>query len=175
MTSRRLPLPLTLILSPGGGEGGVRGIRLIGILLVCVAILLVPLSADAQPRGKVPRIGVLETRLSEPGLIYQALFLEPLRELGYVEGQNVAMHWRFATGRLERLPDLAAELVNVKVDVILAWGTPAAVAAKNATRTIPIVMVGVADPVAVGLVASLARPGANVTGLSLNSAEQVFQ
>ena len=144
-------------------------------LFLALAILFAPLSAAAQPGGKVPLIGVLDSRIlfddPAPALGLRRLYLEPLRELGYVEGKNLALTHRYAYGRLDKLPDLAAQLVNAKVDVILAWGTPAALAAKNATRTIPIVMVGVADPVAVGLVASLARPGGNVTGLSLNSVE----
>ncbi len=128
-------------------------------------LLAAPLAADAQPSGKVPRIGFLWTRtLSEPG---PDEFRQGLRELGWIEGQNLVIDYRFAEGRLDRLPDLAAELVRLKVDIIVAAvGTPAAAAAKNATKTIPIVMMAVGDPVGTGLIASLARPGGNVTGLS---------
>jgi putative ABC transport system substrate-binding protein len=89
-----------------------------------------------------------------------------LKDLGWVEGQNIVIEWRFAGGRAERLPDLAAELVRLQVDLIVVPSTPPALAAKNATKTIPIVTVGVGDPVGLGLVASLARPGGNITGLT---------
>jgi putative ABC transport system substrate-binding protein len=93
-------------------------------------------------------------------------FRQGLRELGWVEGQNIVIDYRFAEGRFDRLPDLAVELVQLKVDIIVAQPTPAAAAAKNATKTIPIVMISVGDPVGLGLIASLARPGGNVTGSS---------
>jgi len=130
--------------------------------------LSAPLAVDAQQPGKVWRIGSLgmghiPVPVSNP--IWDA-FLQQLRELGYVEGQNIVIEYRSAEGRAERLPDLAAELVNLKVDVIVAGGTPPPLAAKHATRTIPIVMAAAGDPVGSGLVASLARPGGNVTGLS---------
>src|SRR4029453_1958966 len=97
--------------------------------------------------------------------------LEGMRALGYVEGQHFVMEYREAAGQYERLPALAAELVRLKVDVLLAVITPAALAAKDATTTIPIVLVGVGDPVGSGLVASLARPGGNITGLSVMGPE----
>jgi len=100
-------------------------------------------------------------------------FLEGMRALGYVEGQNLVLEYRGAEGQLERLPTLAAELVQLKPEVIVTQGTPAALAAQHATTTIPIVMVGVGDPVGSGLVASLARPGGNVTGLASVSSELV--
>jgi len=100
-------------------------------------------------------------------------FLEGMRALGYVEGQDFVLEYRGAEGQFEGFPDLAAELVRLKVEVIVAQGTPAALAAKHATTTIPIVMVGVGDPVGSGLVASLARPGGNITGLSNLSPELV--
>jgi putative ABC transport system substrate-binding protein len=107
----------------------------------------------------------------EPGL--QA-FLRALRELGWVEGQNLAIDYRWAEGRIERLPDLAAELVRLKVDVIVAPAGSAALAAKNATRSIPIVMIFPSDPVEMGLVASLRRPGANVTGTTFTPGPEIF-
>jgi putative ABC transport system substrate-binding protein len=97
-----------------------------------------------------------------------------LRELGWVEGQNLAIDYRWAEGRIERLPDLAAELVRLKVDVIVAPAGSAALAAKNATRSIPIVMIFPSDPVEMGLVASLRRPGANVTGTTFTPGPAIF-
>jgi len=117
-----------------------------------------PLATEAQQAGKVPRIGVL-------GAPSDAL-RQGLREFGYVEGQNIAIEWRDVQGRQEQYPEAAAELVRLKVDVIVAAGTPATLAAKNATKEIPIVMTLVADPIGAGFVASLSRPGANITGLA---------
>ncbi|HEV3028528.1 MAG TPA: ABC transporter substrate-binding protein, partial [Planctomycetota bacterium] len=133
-------------------------------------LLAAPLTGEAQAAGKVVRIGVLELG-SELTSGPQEAFRQGLRELGYVEGQNVVLEYRFAEGRAERLPDFAAELVRLRMDVIVAGGTPAPLAAKHATGTIPIVMSSAGDPVGTGLVASLAKPGGNVTGLSLRSPE----
>jgi putative ABC transport system substrate-binding protein len=122
-----------------------------------------PLAADAQQTGKMPRVGILNN--GSAALYSRAkAFLQGLRELGYTEGQNLAIEFRFADWQLDRLPDLAAELVTLKVDVIVAGATPAARAAKQATSTIPIVAVSVGDPVEDELVASLGSPGGNVTG-----------
>jgi putative ABC transport system substrate-binding protein len=140
--------------------------------LVAAAVLAAPLAAEAQV-GKVPRVGFLGPRSRSDGAPFLDAFLQGLRELGWAEGHNIAIEYRFAEGRLDRLPGLAAELVRLKVDVILATSTPPAVAAKNATTTIPIVMATSADPVELGLVASLARPGGNVTGLSFSVGLQV--
>ena len=129
-------------------------------------VLAAPLAAEAQPAGKVTRIGVLEPTSMALNAANLDAFRQGLRELGYVEGQNFVFEYRSADGRSERFPDLAAELVRLKVDVILTRGTPAVIAAKNATRTIPVVMAASGDPVLSGIVASLARPGGNVTGLS---------
>jgi putative ABC transport system substrate-binding protein len=129
-------------------------------------LLAAPLAAEAQPAGKVTRIGVLEPTSMASNAANLDAFRQGLRELGYVEGQNFVVEYRSADGRSERFPDLAAELVRLKVDVILTRGTPAVLAAKNATRTIPVVMAASGDPVLSGVVASLARPGGNVTGLS---------
>ena len=136
------------------------------ICAISLAMLLAPLGAAAQQPGKVPRIGYFSagSPSSAPHLL--EAFRKGLRELGWVEGQNIVVDYRFAEGRFDRLPDLAAELVRLKVDIIVAVPTPAAAAAKNATETIPIVMINVGDPVGLGLIASLARPGGNVTGSS---------
>ena len=136
------------------------------ICAISLAMLLAPLGAAAQQPGKVPRIGYFSagSPSSAPHLL--EAFRKGLRELGGVEGQNIVVDYRFAEGRFDRLPDLAAELVRLKVDIIVAVPTPAAAAAKNATETIPIVMINVGDPVGLGLIASLARPGGNVTGSS---------
>ena len=136
------------------------------MLLFLLAILVAPLAADAQQAGKVPRIGYLRvTSPSDRPPLLDA-FRQRLRELGWVEGQNIVIDYRYAEGRVDRLPDLAAELVRLKVDLIVSAGTQGVTAAKNATETIPIVMIGVRDPVGTGLIASLARPGGNVTGVS---------
>jgi len=138
--------------------------RFIEVIAGC--LLAAPLTADAQPAAKVPRIGFLgnSTAALEANLV--GPFREGLRELGYVEGRNILIEYRWAEGKNERLPALIAELIALKVDVIVTAGTPAALAVKKATTSIPLVMAAVGDPVGVGLVASLARPGGNVTGLS---------
>jgi len=131
-----------------------------------------PLAVEAQQPGKVVRIGLLDYGASNPSSDARwKAFRDRLRELGYVEGQNVVFEPRWGNGHVARLPSLAAELVNIKVDILVTATGEAALAAKQATRTIPIVMATSADPVVLGLVASLARPGGNVTGVnSLNSA-----
>jgi putative tryptophan/tyrosine transport system substrate-binding protein len=128
-------------------------------------------SLPGQQPAKVPRIGFLAVGSREGRKFLIGGLLEGLREHGYVEGQNIHIEYRFSEDRDERLPELAAELVALKVDLIVASGTPASFAAKRATSTIPLVMGGVAaDPVETGLVASLARPGGNVTGMSMMTA-----
>jgi ABC-type uncharacterized transport system substrate-binding protein len=141
-------------------------------LALCVIVLVLAWFGllEAQLVKKRPRIGVLSSRLG-PLPTREGAFQEGLRRLGYVEGQSITIEYRYAEERLDRLPDLVAELVHSKVDVIVAVSTPAIAAAKNATKTIPIIMAGVSDPVGTGFVASLARPGGNVTGLSLQSPE----
>jgi len=129
-------------------------------------LLAAPLAAEVQPAGKVYCIGVLEPTSMALNAANLDAFRQGLRELGYVEGRNMRIEYRSADGRSERFPDLAAELVRLKVDVILTRGTPAVMAAKNATGTIPVVMAASGDPVLSGVVSSLARPGGNVTGLS---------
>jgi putative ABC transport system substrate-binding protein len=144
-------------------------IRMGGLSL---ALLCAPLASEAQPLSNVPRIGFLSTGSPSEADPRLAVFRQGLRELGHVEGRNIAIEYRWAEGRAEPLPRLAVELADLKVDAIVATSSPAALAAKNATRTIPIVFVTAADPVG-SLVASLARPGGNVTGLSLLAPEIV--
>jgi putative tryptophan/tyrosine transport system substrate-binding protein len=131
--------------------------------------------ADAQQPGKVPRIGILPPgTISERVHLWDA-FRQGLRELGYVEGQNIILVFPSGEVKPERLPHLAAELVNLKVDVIVAAAVGAIHAAKEATKTIPIVMPVATDPVETGLVASLAQPGGNITGLTLISSQDEDQ
>lgn len=134
----------------------------------CPALFAAPLCAEAQPAGKVARLGVLLLGAADPNL---DAFRQGLRELGHIEGQNLVIEYRTAEGNAGRLADLAVELVRLKPDVIFALGGDVAPFAKHATRTVPIVMVNSADPVKGGLVASLARPGGNVTGVTALSAD----
>ena len=127
--------------------------------------LVTPPATQAQQTRRVPRVGVVGGQSPEATAPILAL-RQGLRELGYVEGQTIAFEWRWAQGKLERFPDLVAELVQLKVDVIVAATDPAVAAAQKATRTIPVVMVFVTDPVALGFVANFARPGGNITGLA---------
>src|SRR6266849_2013283 len=131
------------------------------------ALLTAPLVAEAQPAGKVYQIGFLSYRGCGVSLDPNGAFRQGLRDLGYVEGRNLIIESRDARGRVDRFADLAVDLVRLKMNVLVAEGTPASLAAKQATTTIPIVMTGVADPVRSGLIDSLARPGGNVTGPSL--------
>jgi putative ABC transport system substrate-binding protein len=132
--------------------------------------IAMPAVTRAQQAGKVDRIGFLSLG---SGPTAPVTFREGLRELGYVEGRNLIIEYRWAAGKAERLPEMAAELVRLKVEVIVGVTTPGIEAARRATSTIPIVMAAVADPVGSGLVASIARPGGNVTGLTLMSTELV--
>jgi putative ABC transport system substrate-binding protein len=139
-----------------------------GVWLLATFLLATAFFAEAQqPAGKVPRIGYLADAGSSP----PQAFLQGLRELGYVEGKNIAFEYRTTDGKSERRPDLAAELVRLKVEVIVVSGSPTAEAAKKATSAIPIVMTSSSDPVGTGLIASLARPGGNVTGLTTVTGE----
>jgi len=138
---------------------------LIGLVAtLALAVLVAPLAPEAQPPTHVHRIGWLAGTTPTRPLV--EAFLEEMRALGYVEGQHLVMEYRGAAGQYERFPALAAELVRLPVDVLLVPNTASALAAKHATTTIPIVMVGLDDPVGTGLVASLARPGGNITGLT---------
>jgi putative ABC transport system substrate-binding protein len=144
-------------------------------LVMAVLSFAASLAADAQQSGKVYRIGYLSTG-SASGTYTRPLeaFRQGLRELGWHEGRNVLIEYRYAEGRADRLPALAHELVKLNVDVIVASPTPSALAARNATPTIPIVAMSLTEPVAVGLVASLARPGGNVTGLTYGVDTEIF-
>jgi putative ABC transport system substrate-binding protein len=140
------------------------GSRLTFGLALLLGGLLSPVAAEAQPAATIARIGYLGRSPANPHL--HEAFLQGLRDLGYVEGRNIVIEYRDAEGKIERLPALAAELVTLKVDVIVAADTPHALAARQATRTIPIVLTAAGDPVASGLVTSIARPGGNATGLT---------
>jgi putative tryptophan/tyrosine transport system substrate-binding protein len=144
--------------------------RTIGVFVtLALGLLVALLAAEAQSVAKTPRIGILNPAF-DPHPPLEA-FRQGLHDLGYVEGHNMVLEYRFADGRFERLPELAAELVRLKVDVILAVGVPAIRAAQHTTGTIPIVFPVASDPVGQGLVASLAQPGANTTGLSFQDPE----
>jgi putative tryptophan/tyrosine transport system substrate-binding protein len=148
-------------------------VRVSLVALLAVFLFAAPLVAEAQAPAKVPRIGFLSGRSPTDNVHNLESFRQGLRELGYVEGQNIAIEYRFAENRPERLPALATELVRLKVDVIVTAGPPAPQVAKQATRTIPIVFAVGNDPVADGLVTSIARPGGNITGLAAIAAEVV--
>jgi ABC-type uncharacterized transport system substrate-binding protein len=133
------------------------------------AVLAAPLVAEAQQRARTPRVGILFFGFppaSEPAPSVRAL-VDGLRGRGWVDGQNVLLEWRYAEGKTDRFPALAADLMALKVDALVAISTPAAMAAKQATTTTPTIMLAVSDPVGAGLVGSLANPGGNITGLSL--------
>ncbi|HUK64753.1 MAG TPA: ABC transporter substrate-binding protein, partial [Dongiaceae bacterium] len=150
--------------APPGRLSPVRLVRR-ALVFAALAILCGAFDLAAQSAVRVVRVGYLSANSLATDR-WRPAFVDGLREHGYVEGQNLAVESRFAEGRFERLPALAADLVRVRCDVIVAVVTQASVAARDATTSVPIVMIGVADPVAAGLVASLARPGGNVTGTS---------
>ena len=139
-------------------------------LLITVVLSTAPPLRAQQP-GKIFRIGYLDNSTASGSAVLVDVFRKELRKLGWIEGTNIAIEYRFAEQKNERVPELAADLVRLKVDLIVATATPVALDAKGATTTIPIVMLSAGDPAAAGLVASLARPGANVTGLSTLSTE----
>jgi putative tryptophan/tyrosine transport system substrate-binding protein len=136
-------------------------------ILFAVELLAVAIIADAQQPAGIPRIGILATSSASFNSPRIEAFRRRLRELGYVEGKNIVIEYRYADGKLDRLPDLVAELVQLKVDVIVTVGGTATLAAKKAGVTMPIVFSNVGDPVGTGIVSSLARPGGNITGLSM--------
>jgi putative tryptophan/tyrosine transport system substrate-binding protein len=141
-------------------------IRGFNVSLLLTVILLTVYLAEAQQPTKIPRIGYLNTASLSANADRIEALREGLREIGYVEGKNIVIEWRSAEGKLDRVLDLAAELVRLKVDVIVTGGAPETRVAKETTNTIPIVMTQDGDPVGLGYVASLARPGGNITGLS---------
>ena len=144
-------------------------------LAVAVLGFAASLAADAQPTDKIYRIGYLSTGSATTTYTRPLeAFREGMRDLGWIEGRNLIFEYRYAEGQVDRLPALADELVRLKVDLIVASPTPSALAAKNATRTIPIVGMSLTEPVAVGLVPSLARPGGNVTGLTYGVDTEIF-
>ena len=145
--------------------------RKITVFALCAMLFALCSSADAQQTGKVPRIGFLDASNASGIAVLLDAFRQELLKLGWIEGKNITIEYRFAEQKRERVPELAADLVRLKVDLIVASGTPSAFAAKKATTTIPIVVANVGDPVGSDLVASLARPGGNVTGLSSLSPE----
>jgi putative ABC transport system substrate-binding protein len=139
-------------------------------ILVAVIVLAVAVIAEAQQPGKVAHIGYLDASTDSGSAVLVDAFRQELSKLGWLEGKNITIEYRFADQKNERLPELAVDLVRLKVDLIVVAGAPPTVAAKRATSTMPIVMAFSGDPVALDLVASLARPGGNVTGLSALSA-----
>ena len=137
------------------------------LLLILTTLFLATVNPTyAQQTGKVPRIGFLDNSTASSMAVLLEAFRQELSKLGWIEGKNITIEYRFAEQKNERLPELAADLVRLKVDLIVVSGPPAALAAKSATTTIPIVMTNASDPVGAGLIAGLARPGGNVTGLS---------
>jgi putative tryptophan/tyrosine transport system substrate-binding protein len=153
-------------------EGTTVTRRLIGFLVIlALGLFVAPLAADAQRPANVPRIGMLLGNDHDAAAPTLEAFRQELHKLGYVEGQTIALEYRFAEGKVGPLPALAAELVQLPVDVIVAWGTPATQAAQRGTTTIPIVIGAALAPVLTGLVASLARPGGNITGVASSIVE----
>ena len=168
LAGRRVSRPAAL--PQGESTASVKGALVAVIMFILtVGLLAAPLVAEAQPAGKIPRIGVLRTG-APPDPNVEA-FRQGLRELGYVEGQTVTLEYRWAEGRADRLPRLATELIAARVDVIVTAGEAAILAAQRATTRIPIVFTSTSDPVGSGLVVSLARPGGNITGLSMQNPE----
>src|SRR2546430_6012154 len=139
------------------------------IAMISGSLLAAPLAAGAQPAGKVYRIGFL--RAGQPPETYLEGFQQGLQERGYIYGQNVLVEFRVTDGSIDQLPRLAEELVRLRVNLILASAGPAALAVKRATTSVPIVFVGVVEPVELGLVPSLGRPGGNITGLTTTSGD----
>lgn len=140
------------------------GVMRLGTLFLALVVFALPLAADPQPAGRIPRLCLLSFDAEQVSRFNP--FFQGLRDLGYVDGQTITIDYLSADGRGERFPALAADCLRLKADIIVVTTTPAAQAAKNATGTIPIVMHPLGDPVATGLVAGLARPGGNVTGLT---------
>jgi putative tryptophan/tyrosine transport system substrate-binding protein len=144
----------------------VQNLKWVGLFAIAVVLVVCGARADAQQPGKIFRIAYLDPGNASGSAVLVDAFRQELRKLGWIEGKNISIEYRFAEQKNERLSELAADLVRHKVDLIVTAGTPTALAAKNTTTTIPIVMANTADPAGSGLVASLARPGGNVTGFS---------
>ena len=156
----------TWMLRSDNHKSKIKNPKWAGLITLALALTICGAVAQAQQPAGIPRIGILSRGSSSFQSARVEAFRQRLRELGYVEGKNIVIEYRYAEGKLERLPDLAAELVRLKVDVIVTGGGPTILAAKKATATIPIVFAAFNDPVGTGLVSSLARPGGNITGLS---------
>jgi len=150
----------------GNPKSKIENIKWAGLSVIALLIVVWGAMANAQQAGKIFRIGILDSGTASGMAVLVDAFRHELSKLGWIEGKNIAFEYRFAEGKIERLPELAAELIRLKVDLIVTTGDPQASAAKKATTTIPIVMANAGDPVGSGFVASLARPGGNVTGLS---------
>ena len=170
-TAKALGLTIPPSLLAAGGSGDRVMDRRAFLAGTRPALLAAPLAAEAQPAGKIYRVGWLVSGSPISHRLSLAAFKEGLQKLGYTEGRNIRIEYRWAEGDLSRLPELASELVRLQVDVILAGGTAGASAARNATREIPIVMAGAGDPVEAGLVTSLSRPGGNLTGFAAAAPE----
>src|ERR1043165_72843 len=152
--------------SSGNRRSKIQNLKWLGFFAFVVALAVCGATAEAQQTGKIFRIGFLDASTASANAVLLDAFRQELKRLGWIEGKNSAIEYRFAEQKPERLPELAADLVRLKVDLIVVSGLTMALAAKKATTTIPIVMATSADPVGAGLIASLARPGGNVTGLS---------
>ena len=159
-------LNLVLVSRSDNPKSKIQNLKLVGILALAFTFSFGGVGAWAQQPGKIIRIGFLDGSTATGSAVLVNAFLQELGKLGWIQGKNFTIEYRFAEGKPERLPELAAELVRLKVDLIVATGSPPTRAAKNATSSIPIVMPAVGDPVGFGYVASLARPGGNVTGFS---------
>jgi putative ABC transport system substrate-binding protein len=143
----------------------------VGIFAIVLTFGLGGVVASAQPPGKIFRVGILDATTASGSAVLMEAFQQEMRKLGWIEGKNITFEYRFAEGKNDRLPELAADLVHFKVDLIVVTAGPPALAAKKATAVIPIVMTNSADPIGEGLVASLAQPGGNVTGVAALSPE----
>jgi len=152
-------------------EGGSSKKHQLLRFVLCALLLALSFTAEAQQTGKVFRIGFLDASTASGMAVLVEAFRQELSKLGWIEGKNITIEYRFAEQKLERLPEFAADLVRLKVDLIVVTDGLSALAAKKATSSIPVVMTALNDPVALGLVASLARPGGNVTGLATLAAE----
>src|SRR5215471_6969670 len=155
----------------GNLKSKIQNRKWLGLSIIAFVLVVTGAVAKAQQPGKVPRIGFLDSSNASGSAVLIDTFRQELSKLGWIEGKNITIEYRFAEQKPERLPELAADLVRQKVNLIVASGRAPVFAAKNATTTIPIIMTGFPDPVGEGLVASLAQPGGNVTGFSNLAAE----